>query len=75
VGLPKAGRDESLDGTTQQLVALVSEHLESTRIDVQDRALRIDQDDPVWRRLEQCPVFGGVAVGRGFFSSFHRDGV
>jgi hypothetical protein len=49
----KAGRNQSLDRMTKQVLAVVSEQFFCLRIDEDDFPSFIDDDHRVWRRLEQ----------------------
>jgi hypothetical protein len=49
----KAGRNQSLDRMTKQLLAVVSEQFFCLRIDEDDFPSFIDDDHRVWRRLKQ----------------------
>jgi hypothetical protein len=49
----KAGRNQSLDRMTKQILAVVSEQFFCLRIDEDDFPSFIDDDHRVWRRLKQ----------------------
>jgi hypothetical protein len=57
----KAGRNQSLDRMTKQVLAVVSEQFFCLRIDEDDFPSFIDDDHRVWRRLKQ-PTKGRILV-------------
>src|SRR5579864_7176905 len=61
----KAGRNQSLDRMTKQILAVVSEQFFCLRIDEDDFPSFIDDDHRVWRRLKQ------LTEGLEDFSSLH----